>query len=106
MLSRLARILAFLLVFLFSTALSSAAPQESSLDAVLDSLYGMCEYREVAISPDGQRVGWVETRHKAHGEPSPDAGIYVASLSPPSVSPLRITVRSAGGHLSWHCLVS
>jgi dipeptidyl aminopeptidase/acylaminoacyl peptidase len=89
--------LVLLLVFPFSTVEAHAVRQRSSLDVVIDSLYGMCQYQEVAISPDGLRVAWVETRHKALGLQSPASAIFVASLASPAVSPLRITPRTSGG---------
>ena len=85
-------------------AISAAAPKKTSLDAVFDALLATNEMREVAISPDGQRVAWVETRHNAPGTPSSETGIYVADLSGASTSPLRITAGGEGGsylHIAW-----
>ncbi len=100
MLNRTGRHLAFLLAFLASTAVIGAATQKSSLDAVLDSLFAMAEFREVAISPDGQRVAWVEVMHKAQGAPTADSGIYVSSLSSPATPPQRIAAGVAGAACS------
>ena len=38
-----------------------AAAQKLSLDQVIDSLFAVHGFRQVAISPDGRRVAWVES---------------------------------------------
>jgi dipeptidyl aminopeptidase/acylaminoacyl peptidase len=40
--------------------LLGAAPERTSLEAVLNALEGVRSFREAAISPDGTRVAWVE----------------------------------------------
>jgi dipeptidyl aminopeptidase/acylaminoacyl peptidase len=84
MFSRMARIVALLLPVLF-ILLSAGAGAQESLDAMLDSLAGAHGIRQVAISPDGQRVAWVEDIG-----PSPQ-GIFVCSLASPASSRRRIT---------------
>jgi len=94
MMKRPARALLILLALLFSIPVSSAAPQESSLDAVLDSLSAVRGFRQAAISPDGQRVAWVEAMPDAQGAPSSNSAIFITSLSSPSSSVRRITAGS------------
>ena len=88
MLSRMARRVALILPIILILLSVGAAGQDSSLEAMLDSLAGAHGIRQVAISPDGQHVAWVE----ADG-PSPH-GIFVCSLASPASTRRRIT---AGG---------
>ena len=88
MVSRVVRSLALVLPVFFALLSSSANAQNSSLDALLDSLGGGTNIRQVAISPDGQRVAWVET-----GGALPH-GIFVCTLESPESSKRRITAGS------------
>jgi dipeptidyl aminopeptidase/acylaminoacyl peptidase len=55
-----------------------------SLDSVYDALLRTARFRQVAISPNGQRVAWLE----AGGE---SGVIRVATLSAPEAPPIRVT---------------
>ncbi len=88
MVTRMARIVVPVVAALFMLLCDSAGAQESLLDAMLDSLAGAHGIRQVAISPDGQHVAWVE----ANGA-SPH-GIYVCSLASPVSTRRRITAGS------------
>jgi dipeptidyl aminopeptidase/acylaminoacyl peptidase len=94
MVSRAARMFATYLAILLSTVVWGAASQKTSVDAVLDSLAAVHSFRELAISPDGQRVAWVETLPEANGAPSGNFGIFVADFSSPGSSARRITAGS------------
>jgi len=83
----LAKALVAALCLLFS---ATALAQDSSLDALLDSLAGAHRIRQVAISPDGQRVAWVESNG-----PEPH-GIFVCTLASPSSTRRRITAQNDG----------
>ncbi|MDR3678154.1 MAG: DPP IV N-terminal domain-containing protein, partial [Acidobacteriota bacterium] len=85
MVSRMSRIVALLLPVICIVLAGSAGAQDSSLDAVLDSLADAHGTRQVAISPDGQRVAWVD----AMGA-SPH-GIFVCNLASPATTRRRIT---------------
>jgi dipeptidyl aminopeptidase/acylaminoacyl peptidase len=85
------RFLAALSTLLLSNALLFAAPQKPSLDQVLDSLFAVREFKEVAISPDGQRVAWVESLHAPNGAASLNSAIHVADVAATSKPPRRIT---------------
>jgi dipeptidyl aminopeptidase/acylaminoacyl peptidase len=85
MVSRMSRIVSLLLPVICILLAGSAGAQDSSLDAVLDSLADAHGTRQVAISPDGQRVAWVD----ALGA-SPH-GIFVCSLASPATTRRRIT---------------
>jgi dipeptidyl aminopeptidase/acylaminoacyl peptidase len=70
---------------------SRAGAQNPALDAILDSLSGAHGIREVAISPDGQRVAWVES------EGASPHGIFVCTLADPASTRRHIAaVRSDG----------
>src|ERR1035438_4821105 len=98
MVSRVARTFALILSVFFALLSSSAKAQNSSLDALLDSLAGGTNIRQVAISPDGQRVAWVET-----GGASPH-GIFVCTLASPESSKRRITAGSGDDASDEHCI--
>jgi len=88
MVSRTARTVALLLPLLFTLLSDRAGARDSSLDATLDSLAGAHGIRQVAISPDGQRVAWVES------EGASPHGIFVCSLALPATTKRRITASS------------
>ena len=80
------------LLFLSAEAAFADKPSgsKSSLDRLLDSLSGTRIFREVALSPDGKRVAWVEavtTKETARQ----DSAIYVLDLESPTARPGRIT---------------
>jgi dipeptidyl aminopeptidase/acylaminoacyl peptidase len=91
MVSRVARTVALIFPLLFTSLSTSAAAQEPSLDATLDSLSGGHSIRQVAIAPDGQRVAWVE------GNGGSSAGIYVCSLATPAAGRRHITAGDENG---------
>ena len=72
MLSRLTQTRNLLLALLIFPVALTAAPQKPSLDGVLDGLFAAAGFHQVEISPDGQRVAWVVTLHRANGSPSPE----------------------------------
>jgi len=92
---------AFLIFYLSNPAGFAAAPR-TSIDRVLDSLFAMPEVREVAISPDGERVAWVEAKPSKDRAPSPNSAIYVAEVRSPSQPPRRVTAGSGSEAYSEH----
>src|SRR5208337_2851363 len=88
MMSRMARAVALVLSVFFTLLSGSAGAQDSSLDAMLDSLAGAHGIRQVAISPDGQHAAWVES------EGGSEHGIFVCSLASPASTRRRITAGS------------
>ena len=88
MLTRRARTIALILPILLTIFLANAAGQDSSLDTMLDSLSGAHGIRQVAISPDGQRVAWVQ------GSGPYPHGIFVCSLASPATTRRRITANT------------
>ena len=69
-----------------------------ALDAAIDSLYSVSSFEQVAISPDGTQVAWVE-RSNSEG-----SGIFVSSTTP-GAQPRRISTSEdephEEGHLAW-----
>ncbi len=75
-------------LILMICAICVAAPvvaQKTASDAVMKQVFAVHRFRQTAISPDGQRVAWVETLKAADGSPTANAAIYVAPLSNPGV---------------------
>jgi len=82
---------ALLLALTLPVFVSGASPQQFDVDAVLNSLSAVHEIREVAISPNGRWVAWVEGLQAADGSASSNSSIFVASLASTPASPRRIT---------------
>jgi dipeptidyl aminopeptidase/acylaminoacyl peptidase len=80
----------FPLVLVFGSLGLSAAPV--GIDAALDSLSTLHEFREVALSPDHSRVAWIETS-SAKGEsdkPTVSVSVFLKDLRDPSAAPKRV----------------
>ncbi len=75
-----------------------------SLDRLLDSLTAVRNFKEVAISPDGRRVAWVENLPGKGGTPSSLSAIYLADLHSPDAAPRRITAGDGNSAYSEHSL--
>ena len=89
MLSRIAR-LTLLVLEVFLICRASARGQNAALDVLLDSLADGHGVRQVAISPDGQQVAWVDTE----GSTRSPRGIFVCSIASPTSTRRRITARA------------
>ena len=90
MASRRGRTVPLVLSVFFVSLSVNAQAQESSLGATLDSLAGVHGIRQVAISPDGTRVAWVEN------DGTWPHGIFVSSLASPASTRRRITAGYGG----------
>jgi len=88
MVSRMAPAVARILLVFCTLLTGSAAAQDSELDKILDSLEGGHGIRQVAISPDGRRVAWVDAHRGS------EHGIFVCSVASPATSRRRITAGS------------
>src|SRR6478672_5291360 len=87
-----------LAALLFLPALAENA--KSSLDSAIDSLYAVRGFDQVAISPDGAHIAWVE-HMKSGGN-----GIFVADAHAASQPPRRILTSPDSqaqdqGHIAW-----
>lgn len=89
-------------IYIAALILSSVAAAQSSSktahDETVQALFGVREFTQAEISPDGKRVAWVESLTGPNGEPSANSAIYVGEISAPE-SAKRIT---AGGGKSAH----
>jgi dipeptidyl aminopeptidase/acylaminoacyl peptidase len=85
------------LLSLCSVVAAQSSPKTANSEAV-KALFGVHEFTQAEISPDGKRVAWVESLTGPNGEPSANSAIYVAEVSAPE-SAKRIT---AGGGKSAH----
>jgi dipeptidyl aminopeptidase/acylaminoacyl peptidase len=64
---------------------------DPALDRMIDALMAVREFKEVAISPDGKRLAWVEALLGENNAPSPNSAIYVAEMADLTAKPRRIT---------------
>jgi len=79
---------------LFLAAIS-AAQQGQSLQEYAQSVLGAHQFRQVAVSPDGAHVAWVERLQDERGAPSKYSAIWVTSPGS-STSLRRITACGMG----------
>ncbi|HXW57545.1 MAG TPA: S9 family peptidase [Candidatus Cybelea sp.] len=73
-------------VVLISASVVSAQTRPSASEAP-DAVHAMFDthtFRQASVSPDGQRVAWVEALPGPDGAPSSSSAIYVASVSAPA----------------------
>jgi dipeptidyl aminopeptidase/acylaminoacyl peptidase len=70
---------------------------KSSLDLLLDELTATRRFQEVAISPDGKSLAWVESVPQKSDEAKPGSAIYIADLELPAAAPRRVTA-DVGAH--------
>src|SRR5262249_9661000 len=61
-------------------AAQEAKPAASPLDALVDSLSRGQSYGQVAVSPDGTHVAWVESGHGRRTPPDRKPGGYLVNL--------------------------
>lgn len=98
LLSRKSAAAVLALILTVSLAGASGAADRSSFDRNVDALFSVRELSQVAISPDGQRVAWVESLHEKNGAPSSNSSIYISGLGPRENSPRRVTAGSGDPH--------
>jgi dipeptidyl aminopeptidase/acylaminoacyl peptidase len=81
-----------------------AAPQ-APLDRLLDTLVATHTFHEVALSPDGGRLAWVEGLRRKDGAATGSSAVYVAALGAAAGPPRRITAGDGAAHaehgLAW-----
>ena len=88
----------FVFLLLFSEITVAQATGADSLDANLNSLFSTRTFRQVAISPDGSRIAWVENVVNPGGEPSGASAIYVID-SAGKTPARRITASEDGSNI-------
>jgi dipeptidyl aminopeptidase/acylaminoacyl peptidase len=77
------------------------ARQKSSIDQALDSLFAVHTFKQVAISPDGKRVAWVESLRGKDQRPTGNSAIYVATLGS-SEQPRRVSAGDGSAEYAEH----
>src|SRR5262245_47338828 len=101
---RLKHLLLAFSILLLSGAMISAQPHagpKSSMDQLMDQLFAVREFSEVAISPDGLSVAWVVTLPGKDHAPSAHSAIYVAALNS-TAPPRRITAGDGRAAYAEH----
>lgn len=108
--NRLAKLASIFSAAALITSVAFAAPQSGpdtppkpspAVEQAILALSGVHEISETAISPDGQRVAWVESLAGRNGAPSRNSAIYVTDWKS-AAAPQRITAASAGAAASEH----
>lgn len=66
------------------------------VDAAVDRAMHTVDFTEVALSPDGQRVAWVQRTQTADGSDAKKHEVYLLDRSAPSAKPVRITAATDG----------
>lgn len=92
-------------ILLLAGADGAKAQEKRSLNQLIDSLFAVRSFSDVAISPDGKRVAWVESLKTKSGAPSPNSAIYVGNTNGAG-TPRRITagngiVAHPEGDVAW-----
>jgi dipeptidyl aminopeptidase/acylaminoacyl peptidase len=81
-------------------------PQATSLDTVVNTLFAARTFEQVALSPDGNSIAWVEAVHSKTGVVSGSTVIYVKNLKSPAAAPRRVSAGVADslhaeGSVAW-----
>ena len=108
-------LLVALTIFLASAPLSAQkatkskpAPHAAKISPVqqaMQAMFGVRQFNQAEISPDGKRVAWVESLPGPGGAPSSNSAIFVADVAAPG-SPRRLTAGDgkaahAEGNAAW-----
>ena len=70
------------------------------IDEVMKTLFAARRFKQVAISPDGKKIAWVETSQGKDGATSGNTAIYVADREakiPRRISGLALAMRGVAG---------
>jgi dipeptidyl aminopeptidase/acylaminoacyl peptidase len=65
---------------------AKAAAKHKPKSPLDDAMFGLRDFKQAAISPDGTQVAWVESLPGPGGAPSANSAIYVAKLSAPDAA--------------------
>jgi dipeptidyl aminopeptidase/acylaminoacyl peptidase len=75
------------------------------IDEVIQTLFSTHQFEQVAISPDGQKIAWVETLVGKDGAPNGKSSIFVAALGekilPKRISATPGALTHAEGSIAW-----
>src|SRR4051794_468893 len=86
---------ACLLLFLLAGDVSARPDRPAPVDRLLDTLFQVRTYSEVALSPDGKQVAWVESIPGEKHAASSHTAIHVARLDAAAEKPRRLTAGKA-----------
>ncbi len=75
------------------------ATSKAPMDEVLDSLFRLRQLSHVAISPDGRRVGWVQS-HEDPGTGASTLSIYTQDIGRAGTAAVRVT--AGNGNAEFH----
>jgi dipeptidyl aminopeptidase/acylaminoacyl peptidase len=75
---------------LLAPTLDPDSPEAKAVEA----MFGVHEFSQVVISPDGKQVAWVESLTEKNGAPSANSAIYIADLKDPKAA-RRVSAGSA-----------
>src|SRR3954471_1326757 len=91
---RLSALLLLLLLCGNAAVADDLAGREQSLDRLLDELSAVQSYGDVAISPDGKEVAWVQAERSKPGVFIADKKIHVLQLGFDPLVPRRIRAEN------------
>ncbi len=80
------------------------AAANPALDSVVKTIFATHTFQQIAVSPDGSHIAWVEDLYGKDGAPSGHSAIYVKSLSG-NAKPLRITAGTPGASHAENAMV-
>jgi dipeptidyl aminopeptidase/acylaminoacyl peptidase len=101
MLKRSQFLCALFSALLLSTSLFAQTPK-SSVDEMLDMLSSVRTFGGAAISPDAQRVAWVETVPGKNGGADAGTAIFVRDVNAPNARPQRMTAGNGAAAYDEH----
>ncbi len=85
----------FRTLLVLAAAAAALLEAQPSIDRVVDELAATRRFSDVAISPDGRRVAWVEEVHR-HGNATGFTAIYAFDLSPADARPHKVGAARSG----------
>ena len=83
----------------FGSGVCAQQEAKPAARATKQSLFKAQHFDQVAISPDGKRVAWVETRSDADGAPTGKQDIFVQEL-PVAGKLVRVTAGTSAAHFN------
>ncbi|MBI4501554.1 MAG: S9 family peptidase [Gemmatimonadetes bacterium] len=97
----------FLCMALLATPASQSLAQRptasrSSIDREIDELAATRRFQQVALTPDGGRIAWVQALPETPTAPSLGTSIYLADLRRPKVAPRRVTALATAAARTEH----
>ncbi len=83
----------------------AATAPATPVDEVVNALFATRRFEQTAISPDGKKIGWVETIVGKGGAPDGNTAIYITdrdtSAAPKRITAAALNLARAEGSLDW-----